>query len=463
MAVRKKISAGILAACMGAGLLAGCGSSSDTTTTGAASSGTASSGATSAATTAASSGSGDSTSMVFAWWGNQVRNEETQNAINVYMEQNPNITIEGQFSQWGDYWQKLATLSAGNNLPDIIQQDYAYVEQYTTSGQLYDLTEFLSDGTLDSSKWNQSMIDAGTVDGKFVAVCAGINAPALMYDKAITDAAGVTIKDNMTLDEFIEVSKTIYEKTGYKTNMAYGGNDSLFTYLLRADDVILFEDDKIGATADQLVPYYQMYVDGFNDGWMMDPEKFADRSISSVEQDALTYGDTPDNRSWCAFQWSNMYIAVCNNAQEGQDIQMTTWPSKDPKKSNYLKAGQFFSVSRDAKNPKEAAKFIDWLINSEDANDCLLGERGIPMNSDIADYVVEKLTDQDKKVYTYVEDVAAKNSSNINPPDPAGASEAKSVFNQIFEQLAYGQLTPEQAAEQLITEGSAALAAKAAE
>ena len=461
--MKRKLSAGILAACMGAGLLAGCGggnAAQSSGTTGA--SAQASAASSSAATTKASSGgSGEAANMVFAWWGNQVRNENTQNAINLYMKENPNVQIEGQFSQWGDYWQKLATLSAGNNLPDIIQQDYAYVEQYTNSDQLYPLDEFVKDGTIDTSKWNKSMIDAGTVNGKFVAVCNGINAPALMYDKAITDAAGVTIKDNMTLDEFIQVSKTIYEKTGYKTNLSYGIADGLFSYWMRAEGVVMFGKDKIQCTKEQLAPYFQMYVDGFNDGWMIEPAVFADRSIGTVEQDALTYGDSPDTRSWCACAWSNQYIAICNSAQEGQNIQMTTWPSKDPKKSNFLKAGQFFSISRDAKNPKEAAKFINWLINDEGANDCLKGERGIPMNSDIADYVVKKLTDKDQLIYTYVEDVAAPNSSNINPPDPAGASEAKSVFNKVFEQVAYGQITPEAVAEQFITEGSAALAAKA--
>ena len=160
----KRSAAAALAAAMSAGLLAGCGSSaSGTTTTGAA--GSTTTAAAGATTTAASGSSSGDASMVFAWWGNQTRNERTSNAITKYEEQNPGVKIEGQFSEWNDYWQKLATNSAGNALPDIIQMDYQYLNQYMNTGLLYDLTEFTKDGTIDTSKWNQNMINAGTMDG----------------------------------------------------------------------------------------------------------------------------------------------------------------------------------------------------------------------------------------------------------------------------------------------------------
>lgn len=456
----KRMGAAALTAALAAGVLAGCGSSSGTTT---GAPGSSSSAATTSAASGSSSGgsSSGSADMTFAWWGNQVRNEETQKAIEAYQKANPGITIDGQFSQWGDYWQKLATSSAGNELPDVIQMDYSYLNQYVSSGLLYDLSGFVSDGTMDTTNWNQSMINAGTVDGKLYAVCSGINAPCLIYDKVITDAAGVTIKDNMTLDEFVQTAKTIYEKTGYKTNIEYGEASGIFTYWLRADGKIFFSDEGVNATQDELAEYYKIYQDGMTNGWMVSPEIFAELSIGTTEQDPLVYGTSPDSRSWCAFKTSNMYVGYLNVAQEGQELLMTTQPSKDPKKSNYLKPSMFYSVSRDAKDPKAAAAFIAWLTNSTEANDCLKGERGIPLNSTIADSVKAQLLESEQAIYTYVEDVVVDNSSDINPPDPSGNSEAVNVFNQVLEQLCYGQMTPEDAASQMISQGTAVLKAKA--
>ena len=44
------------------------------------------------------------------------------------------------------------------------------------------------------------------------------------------------IKDNMTLDEFVAVSKEIYEKTGCKTNMAYGVSQEILQAMIRGYD-----------------------------------------------------------------------------------------------------------------------------------------------------------------------------------------------------------------------------------
>ncbi|MFR3070484.1 MAG: carbohydrate ABC transporter substrate-binding protein, partial [Enterocloster sp.] len=46
-------------------------------------------------------------SLTVAWWGNQVRNERTQAALDKYAELNPGVVLDGQFSEWGDYWNKL--------------------------------------------------------------------------------------------------------------------------------------------------------------------------------------------------------------------------------------------------------------------------------------------------------------------------------------------------------------------
>lgn len=43
-----------------------------------------------------------------------------------------------------------------------------------------------------------------------------------------------------------------------------------------------------------------------------------------------------------------------------KEMGVTTWPSADPKKSNFLKPAQFFSVSANSANPEEAVKLIDY-------------------------------------------------------------------------------------------------------
>ena len=450
----------LLAAAMTAASLAGCGSSSASGDT-AADTTAAEAGTTETAESTEGSNSG-SANLVMAWWGNQTRNERTQKIIDLYSEQNPGVTIDGQFSEFNDYWQKLATAAAGHSMPDIVQMDYKYLNQYVTNGLLVDLTPYVEDGTIDTADCNQDVLNSGSVNGGLYALCNGINSPALLYNKTLLDENGITVKDNMTLDEFIDVCKEVYEKTGYKTNLCYNQNEQWIEYFLRADDIVLYEDGKIGG--DSYEPYadfFKLYEDGLKDGYVIDPSVFAERSIGSVEQDPLVYGSSPETMSWCAFAYSNQLTATVSAAPEGTEIGLTTWPSADPKKSDYLKPSQFFAISTDSKNPEEAAKILNFITNDVDCNNILLGERGIPLSSKTAEAIAPNLDETTQKVITFVNDVVSANSSQVNPPSTNGASEVNDLINKLQEQVCYGQLSAEDAGKQLFEQGNQIMAENA--
>lgn len=451
----------LLTAAMTAASLAACGSSSASGDTAADTTAAAETGTSETAESTDGSNSG-SANLVMAWWGNQTRNERTQKIIDLYSEQNPGVAIDGQFSEFNDYWQKLATAAAGHSMPDIVQMDYKYLNQYVTNGLLVDLTPYVEDGTIDTADCNQDVLNSGSVNGGLYALCNGINAPALLYNKTLLDENGITVKDNMTLDEFIDVCKEVYEKTGYKTNLCYNQNEQWIEYFLRADDIVLYEDGKLGG--DSYEPYadfFKIYEDGLKDGYVIDPSVFAERSIGSVEQDPLVYGSSPETMSWCAFAYSNQLTATVSAAPEGTEIGLTTWPSADPKKSDYLKPSQFFAISSDSKNPEEAAKILNFITNDVDCNNILLGERGIPLSSKTAEAIAPNLDETTQKVITFVNDVVSANSSQVNPPSTNGASEVNDLINKLQEQVCYGQLSAEDAGKQLFEQGNQIMAENA--
>lgn len=445
-----------LAAVLAAASLAACGSSGQTSDQGNAQ--TENQGNESAQSESGSSGS---SSLIMAWWGNQVRNERTQQALDLYAEQNPGVTIEGQFSEFNDYWNKLATAAAGHAMPDIVQMDYKYLEQYVSNNLLVDLTPYIEDGTIDVSQCNQDVLNSAKIGDGLYAICNGINTPALLYNKTLLDENGITIKDNMTMDEFIEVCRQVYEKTGYKTNLCYNQNEQFAEYYLRADDIVMYEDGKMGGdSAEPYIEFFKLYEDGIKEGWHVAPSIFAERTIGSVEQDPLVYGSSPETMSWCSFSYSNQYSAIKNAAPEGMEIGMTTWPSKDPAKSDYLKPSQFFAISTDSQNPDEAAKILNFFTNSVECNNILLGERGIPLSSAVADGISENLDADSQEIIQFIYDVVDPVSSQVNPPAPDGASEVNNLLNQLEEQVCYGEMTAEEAGTQLFEEGNSIMGAK---
>ena len=402
---------------------------------------------------------GDGSELVFAWWGNQVRNERTQQMLELYSEQNPGVTFDGQFSEWNDYWKKLSTAAAGNSLPDIVQMDMKYINQYVKNGLLVDLTPYIEDGTIDVSNCNESVLNAGKVGDGIYAICNGINAPGLLYNKTVTDAAGVTIKDGMTVDEFIDICRTIHEKTGYKTNFLYTQNEIFCEYLLRAKGIVMYGEGALGGTAEDYADYFVLYRQGLDEGWLCEPAVFAERTIGSVEQDPLVYGSSPDTRSWCMFQYTNQLTAARNAAPEGDHIALSTWPTSDLEKSNYLKPSQFFAITTQGSNPDECAKVLDFITNSVDANNILLGER-YSLSSEVANAISPQMDETSQEIIKFINEVVSPKCSQVNPPQPDGYTEANEVLNRMEEKVAYGELTPEEAGKVFFEEANAALAAK---
>ena len=94
--MKKRMIAGLMAVLMTMSLAA-CGSSagsSDASGTGSAATGDNS---------AAQAASGDKVTLSLCWWGNQTRNDVTKKAVDLYMEQNPNVEIKVEFTDWSGY------------------------------------------------------------------------------------------------------------------------------------------------------------------------------------------------------------------------------------------------------------------------------------------------------------------------------------------------------------------------
>lgn len=414
-----------------------------------------------AGSAAQDSGSAKDVSMVFSWWGNQIRNERTQASLDLYSTQNPGVTFDTQPAEWSDYWTKLSTLAAGNSLPECIQMDYSYLMQYASSDLLADLTPYVESGVLDVSNVDPGILESGSIDGKIYAVCAGVNAPSLFYNKTLMDELNIEVKDNMTLEEFMDVCRQVYEKSGVKTDLPYSAGDNYLPFNLRSHDTTqLFNEDSLNVPdADSFVEYFSIYETATKEGWIVGADVHAELTANSVEQSPLVYFSSPATQSWCGFFWSNQLSAMVAAAPEGMEIGITTWPSDDPQKSNFLKPSSFFCVSRDAgENEEEAVKVLNYLLNSQEANEILLGERGVPASSVVAAGIAPLQDETAQAVTNYINNVVTPNCSPISPAIPDGANEVYDYCNQLVDKILYGEITAEDAAKDLFEKGNEIMA-----
>jgi oligogalacturonide transport system substrate-binding protein len=118
-----------------------------------------------------------------------------------------------------------------------------------------------------------------------------------------------------------------------------------------------------------------------------------------------------------------------------------------------------FVASKRTKHPEVAAKFINFLLTDPEAARILGLTRGVPA----ADSALKVLVDEKRidalELKAWQQIRTAKEAGRITLPSPLFESPRVQKFmREVFEQVAYGKLTDQQAAARLLDEGNAMLA-----
>ncbi|MBP8890421.1 MAG: carbohydrate ABC transporter substrate-binding protein, partial [Ruthenibacterium sp.] len=100
---------------------------------------------------------------------------------------------------------------------------------------------------------------------------------------------------------------------------------------------------------------------------------------------------------------------------------------------------------------------------SPEANEIIMAEPGVPASSEAAKAIEPNLSDIQKKIFTYINDVITPNCSPANPPAGAGSSEVTSLITDLEEKVYYGEITAEAAAQELFEEGNRIMSEAAAQ
>jgi multiple sugar transport system substrate-binding protein len=383
-----------------------------------------------------------------AWWGSQDRHNRTLKAIELFEKKYPNIKVYPEYTAWSDYWTKLNTQAAGKNLPDVIQQDYAYISEWATRGLLLPLDEYVSKGIIDLSNVAENSLSPGKVEGKLYGVNLGTNSLGFVYDPELFKKAGVSLpKAGWTWNDCKEVMSKLKSKVGiYGIESITTADAQVFKVWLLSHGYWLYDNDgkSIGYKDDKLfVDWFNLLLELQDKGIMPSIEVEIARGTLGVEDMFIV-----TQKSAMGLLWSNQLVAVSKAAKERplRLALMPRAPIPNARPANYLKASMFFSITSQSKYPKEAAMFIDFFTNSFDANKVLFAERGVPISSKIQKNLLPFLGTSQRETFNYIR-LVEKNSVPIPPPDPPGASDIiKNVWNPMVEQIMYGRIAPDKAA-----------------
>jgi multiple sugar transport system substrate-binding protein len=412
-------------------------------------------------TSAPAAASGQKVELRFAWWGSQDRHNRTIKAIELFQQMHPNISITYEFAGFTDYFTKMATYATGGNLPDLMQQDYATINQWTSNGLLAPLDDYVNDNTINLKDVPKVSIDGGRINGKLIALNLGNNSQSIMLDVDAFQKAGIPLPPTTwTWDDFEKIATDVHTKLGiYGAGANLGADLQLWKSLYLGYGQWGYSADgkALGYTDDQKFVDYLKMVARLQDAGAApnQQEEIAQYRASNVEVLPIVKGTGA-----MQYLWSNQLVAAWTAAGENRHFKLNMLPRpKDGKQAeNYPKPSQFISITKDSKHPKEAAMFIDFITNNIDANKILLGERGVPISPKVADAIKPLLTPAQVETQDYL-GIVAQQASPLPPPDPVANQKINDnlFLPQLVDPVLLKQTAPEAAMAQFRKDATALL------
>ncbi|NMO54752.1 extracellular solute-binding protein [Actinoplanes sp. TBRC 11911] len=397
-----------------------------------------------------SSGSDGKTELSFFWWGAQARADLTDKALALYTSRHPEVTFKKTWQANQGYFDKLATLTAGGNAPDIFQIDDNYIAEYSGRGVTLDLTPYKDDNKLDMTKFPESLWKYGEVDGKLAGAAFGENTQGLVWSQTLLDKAKLPApKTGMSWDDFIswaaEVSKATKVPGTQDPSAIY---QALWVYL-RQNGADLYSDNKLAFDESHIGSWFSLWKGARDKGACPTPDVIHEGNATDISKQLVVTGKA--GTSWV---WVNQMPELKKNTKD--TLGVMAYPG-DPS-AQWARASMYFSVFKGSPHKDLAVDVLNFLCNDPEAGKILGTDRGLPSNLDVRKLVADTVTDPNMKQTIQVQnDLGTKFGPTSPTVPPKGHSKVKTELVRIAEEVTYGRQSPQQGATAFVTAAKAAI------
>ena len=396
-------------------------------------------------------GSGDENSLRFSWWGNPERAETTQAAIDLFVEQNPEISISTEPGDISGYFDRLATSVAAGDEPDVITMGGAYPAEYAARDVLLDLGTVSEH--LDLSEMDELALTNGQVGGSQIGATTGINAPGMVVNPELITAAGLELPDfeTWTWQEYVEIATAVSEHSEEGT---FGSgmvldHDSIDLWARQHGEILYTEDGQIGVSPETAEAFFAFSKELVDSGGAPSAEVLVELTDVGPEQTLMGQG-------LAAFMltWSSSLTALSTAA--GADLEIVQIPGEGVEPGVWLQSSQFYTISARSTAPEAAARFVQFLITDPEAGKLILTDRGVPAVESVRRAILEDLSPTAQREVEYI---SALGEMELKPTwiGPAGTSAVEEITPRHQTSVLFGDATPAEAATAWHAEATAAV------
>lgn len=396
-----------------------------------------------------SGGDDGTTTILYGWWGSPEKDEAIFASIDAFNATNPDIVVEGESTPWAGYWDKLATMSAGGDAPDVIHMSERYILEYGERGALLDLRSV--DG-LDLGGLDETVVALGeSGDETLYAVPAGLNTFVLGANVDVFDQAGVEVPDDgtWTWEDYYEASNALAEAGFIGTGYGYGV-ESFRTWLHQHGENLYNEDGTAAGFTEAALSSYLEHLLTVRENGGQTADQVSEGASLPIEASPFANGEL--GMTWL---YSNQLGEQASVADA--QMRLMRFPSVAGQASEagmYYKGSEFYSVSGNTDEAKQAAaiRFVDFMVNGGEAIGAVGMIMGVPPNTALVEETATDLEEVDQHVMDFVSNLSEDLTVDSPGPSPIGSGNIQGIFDRECLELLYDRVTVEEATSNIFTE-----------
>ena len=319
----------------------------------------------------------EETTITFSWWGGDARHNATQEAVDLFMEKNPDIKVETSFGAWSGWEEKLSTQFSSGTAEDMNQVNWNWIEAYSSDGSVFvDLRDHAD--IIDLEQFPEDTLDVCTVADKLQGMPISMTGRIFYWNANTYEEAGLEIPT--TLEELKAAGEVFQNELGDDYYpLVMGEYDRMIFMVYYLESVYgkpWVEEGELQYSAEEIAEGLQLFLDLEEAHVIPTIEKLTGDGASSLDK----------NPNWMEgkyaglFEWDSAATKMRDALNNPEHFTVGEYFTDMGEYQRWIHQGiQAFAITETADEAQReaAAKLIDFLLNDEEAI-VILGLRGIP-------------------------------------------------------------------------------------
>ncbi|MCD7811817.1 MAG: ABC transporter substrate-binding protein [Ruminococcus sp.] len=390
-------------------------------------------------------GSLDECTLRFSWWGGDDRHEATLEAIELWNELHPEITIVAEYGGWDGWTEKVSAQISGNTAPDVMQINYDWLINFSKDGLgFYDLYTL---DNLDLSGYDEETLLFGEVKGHLNAVTVSMSGRGLFYNSEVYDSIGASYPE--TWDDLLALGATFESYGLYPLDLdIQTGGTAWYLAVVYVQQTtgreFISMDGDLGFTVEDIKAALDFYKSLEDNHVIRTVQTRTDEDGNAALYQSAEF---ISGKIAGVLEWGSAIGKYESVLDEGV---LESGPLLTDGSGNsggwMIKPSLLYAISADTEYPDEAAEFMDFLLNNEQCAEILGTTRGIPASS----YAFNHLSETGQ-----LDGLAQENSIMLSEADTVNVSpymeltRMKEFYNTAIEKVSYNAADTADAAQEM--------------